>query len=247
MKKNGKYIGANHSANGMRFGGIDSSFNGIFTNEEVLIGTGLSEITPCQIGNINECYTILKEKINEKQPKDFETICECVFDTVQEYFGDYSNIKSRMSFYKDIDIIEKEEDIGKVSNLKGKNAAMCVERAMLSQNLLKSLEINSTYKCSGIKNNGLDEVHAYNIVNNNDKYYIFDATIPTMTNNKINPLIIEIPKEVYEQITSPNISTGYSVEVNHYAPLTDTDKNIVYDAGREKLYQKKEDNTVKKQ
>ena len=238
MKYNGKYIGANHTASGMRFGGINSSFKEIFKDEEVLIGSGF-DIIPCQIGNINECYQILKDKIEQKKPIKFETLCEIVFEVVQNYFGDYSNIEKRMDNYTELDFIQTKEDIGKVSNLKGKNRAMCTERAMLSQNLLKSIGINSIFKCSSIINNDKEEIHAYNILEHNKKYYIYDATIPTYKNNIITPIIIEIPKEVYEKIISPEQGVGYSVEVTHYNPLMKNEKHIIYDAGREQIYQQK--------
>jgi hypothetical protein len=234
MKYNGKYIGANF-VNGIKIGGIVSSYDGIFVDEEVLIGSGFDYI-PCVIGNVDEALSILKEKIEEKVPKNFVELCACVFATVQEYFGDYSNIDYRMENYKDADYVESFEDIGKISDLRGKNAAMCVERAMLSQNLLKHLNINSYYKCSGIINDGKSEVHSYNLVEYADRCYIFDATIPTLINEEINPLIAEIPKDVFDMISSPLHGIGYSVEVMHYNPLREMDKDIIYDSGRDKFF-----------
>ena len=236
MKLNNKYIGGNHTSKGIKYGGIYSSFNGTFTNEEVLVETGISDIIPCMIGNIEECYDELKSIISNNNITDFKSVCEIVFYVVYNYFGDYSNISERMNYYKDLDFIESDEDIGKVSDLKGKNAAMCVERAMLSQNLLKSLGIDSTYKCSGIKNNGNDEMHAYNLIKYNEKYYIFDSTIPTLVDGKISPIITEVPENIYNKIISPLSDTGASVEVEHYNPLASENKKIVYDAGRELYY-----------
>ena len=61
MKYNRKYIGCNRNGNWV-YGGIVSSFNGVFRNEEVLIETGM-DYTPCMIGDIADAYNLLDEKI----------------------------------------------------------------------------------------------------------------------------------------------------------------------------------------
>lgn len=238
------YIGANF-INGMYVGGVKSSFGDKFNDEEVLIGSGLDYI-PCVIGDIDELYGVLKDKIEERKPETFSDLSECIFGVVHEYFGDYSNIAERMENYPDLDYISDGVEIGKVSNLKGKNSAMCVERAMVSQNLLNFLGIKSFYKSSGILNNGKSEVHSYNLVEYDGKYYVFDATIPTLVDGVINPLIAEIPFEVYEMISNPKSSIGYSIEVSHYNPLRNEDKHIVYDSGRKQVFTYQEIEDVKK-
>ena len=55
---------------------------------------------------------MLKEIIYENDPQNFEDLCECVFKTVQEYFGDYSNINHKMNYYKELDFIFYD-DIGR--------------------------------------------------------------------------------------------------------------------------------------
>ena len=155
---------------------------------------------------------------------------------IEDYFGDYSNIDERMNNYPDTDFIEDGVPIGKVSDLKGKNAAMCVERAMVAQNLLKLLGINSYYKCSGIIKNGKKDVHSYNVVEYGGRYYIFDAAIPTLIDGEISPIVAEISKEVFEQLIQVRTREGISVEVSHFNPLRDEDINVVYDAGRDRKY-----------
>lgn len=229
-----KYIGANF-VHGTWFGGIDSSFNGVFQDEQVLIGSGLDYI-PCVIGDITDIYMLFGEKVAGRQPQSFEDYCVCIMQAIQDYFGDYSNIEDRMKNYPDLDDIGDGVAIGKVSDLKGKNSAMCVERAMVAQNLLRLLDIKSHYKSSGITKNGSKEVHSYNVVEYDGKYYIFDATIPTLTNEEVNPLVAEIPQEVYEQLIQVRTREGISAEVTHYNPLRSEDVDIVYDAGRDKKY-----------
>ena len=54
-----KYIGANH-IHGTWLGGIDSSFSGVFQDEQVLIGSGL-DYTPCIIGDISDIYIYIHQ------------------------------------------------------------------------------------------------------------------------------------------------------------------------------------------
>ncbi len=229
-----KYIGINH-INSTMFGGIDSSFNNIFKDEEILVEAGMDYI-PCQVGDISEIYDILKKNLDEKMPSNFHDLANLIFEAVQTYFGNYSNINDRMNNYHDLDEIEYLNlEVGKVSDLKGKNAAMCVERAIVTQNILKTLGYNSYYKASGIVKDGKIEGHAYNLVENNGEYYIFDTAIPTIENGKISPIVASIPKEVFDKMKSPSSSIGYSVMVSHFNPLRNTDVSITYDEGREEL------------
>lgn len=244
MKLNNKYIGCNYT--GFSYiGGINSSFKGIFKDKKVLIGSGLDYI-PCVMGNVNDAYEMLKELIKKHNANFFEEICECVYETVNTYFGGTQNVSTRMSYYKDFDDIETEDDITRVSSLKGKGAAMCVEWAILSQNLLKSLEFDTFYKSSGIKNNDRLEIHSYNLIENDGKYYLFDSSIPTEINGNTNPLITEIPKIVFEKISSPEQRIGYSIEVAHYNPLRNKDVHITYDANRKNIYNATNNNTKAK-
>ena len=230
----GKYIGANH-VHGTWFGGIDSSFGGVFQDEEVLIGSGLDYI-PCVIGDISGAYILFGKNVAERQPHTFEDYSICMMKTIQDYFGDYSNIDERMNNYPDTDFIEDGIPIGKVSDLKGKNAAMCVERAMVAQNLLKLLGINSYYKSSGIIKNGKKDVHSYNVVEYGGRYYIFDATIPTLIDGEVCPIVAEITDEVFKELIPVRNRNGISVEVSHYNPLMSEDVTIIYDSGRDMKY-----------
>ena len=229
-----KYIGANF-VHGTWFGGIDSSFDGVFKDEQVLIGSGL-DYTPCVIGDISSIYIMFGKNVAERQPHTFEDYSICMMKTIQEYFGDYSNIEERMANYPDTDFISDGVPIGKVSDLRGKNAAMCVERAMVAQNLLKLLGINSYYKCSGITKNDNKEVHAYNVVEYQGKYYIFDATMPTVKDEEISPIVAEITEEAFNELVQTRTREGISVEVAHYNPLRDEDIKVVYDSGRKRKY-----------
>jgi len=206
-----------------------TSFDGSFDNENIIVEYDIGSIRFGKIGNISEAYKNLKEKIGSRESCTFEELCSIVFEVVDEYFGRFENVKDRLSYYKDYDYAESEDDYGRISELKGKSSAMCVERAALAQNLLKSLGINSIYKATEIIINGKKEAHAFNLVEFEGKCYIFDSTIPTLRNDRIDPLVGEIPKEVFDKISMP-MFTGYGVEITHYNPLRDKEVTIVYDS-----------------
>ena len=239
-KKTGKqyrvrYIGVHHAVRGIFFGGVVSSYQGKFEDDDIVIlQNGLDDVRKTKLGNVKEAYEIFKEVLLNRRPKTFFEKCECVMETINRYFGDYSNIKSRLSFYPTED---EEKDDGEVANLAHQNAAICVERSMLAQNLLKELGINSTYKAGGfINNDGLNDAHAFNVVVDDDKYFIFDSTQPTLRDGIISPIVAEIPKDVYEAIIEPRNDDGISVRVSHYNPMTDKDYDVIYDANWDRLY-----------
>lgn len=233
------HIGVNHSAVGTFQGGMISSYKEILDNEdEITVESGIGDIRHCIIGDIKEAYEILKDVLISQKPQSFIEHMECVQETILKCFGDYSNIADRLSYFPDDEEIDNYGmEMGKVSDLFHKNAAMCVERAMLSHNLLKSIGIDSTFKMSGFMNNGNPDAHAYNLIAHDGKYYIFDATIPTLRDDIISPIICEIPKDIYDKISNPTSSIGISVHVSHYNPLQKKDYDVTYDAGRNEVYE----------
>ena len=231
------HIGVNYN-NGLQIGGNASSYSEKFDNEdEVNIETGIGDIRHGVIGNIKEAYEILKRHLEDARPSNIYEYSECVQKTILDYFGDYSNINERLSYFPDEEMVDLGASMGKVSDLAHKNAAMCIERAMVSQNLLKDLGFDVTFKVSGVIVNGKIEAHAYNLLSYNDKYYLFDATIPTIRDDEISPIICEIPKEFYEKIKNPSSDIGASIHVTHYNPLMGKEYDITYDSKRKDLYE----------
>ena len=210
-----------------------SSFDGVFDNTiPIAVENGMADTKYAQIGNIDEVYEIIDKKI--ENVNDFDTKMRLVFETVNEYFGSYDNFKDRINNYPSEDEIEEENERGKISDLKGKNAGMCVERAALSQNILKHIGINSIYKSTQITNNDKTEGHAYNLIENEGKYYIFDSTMPKEKDGKVTPIITEIPKEVFEELSKPEEKEGAPVEVEYYNPIRKMHKHITYDSWSKK-------------
>lgn len=224
-------IGANFT-HGVIHGGYLSSFNGSFDGESIGIETGLGDIVNAKIGDIKDAYELLKSKINNINSANIFELARVVLETIDEFFGGFDNIDGRMNYYCSEDF--KESENNKISNLKSTGAAMCVERSALAQNLLKSLGINSFFKTSGIIKNNNKEVHSYNLIEFNDKYYIFDSSMPNLINNQINPLIAEIDRETFTLLSSPISDIGISTTVSHYNPYRGIDVVITYDSGREK-------------
>jgi len=73
------------------------------------------------------------------------------------------------------------KDFVSISEFKGENAAACLERAGLAQNLLAFLGEDTELvggECALIE--GIKEFHAYNIVKKDDGYYLFDPTNPSL-------------------------------------------------------------------
>ena len=190
----------------------------------------MGDIVVSKIGDVSDAYPLLLSKMNGVDPNDIYEVSRVVLETVNEYFGGFDNISTRLDYYLPDD--EPESINNKISNLKGTGAAMCVERAALSQNLLCYLGINSFYKSSGILKNNQRDVHRYNLIEYNGRYFIFDSSMPNLIDNQTNPLIAEIDSETFALASAPVSNYGISVSVSHYNPYRNMDITVTYDPGR---------------
>lgn len=219
--------------------GQKSTFGGIFNDEVALLESGIMNFRYVKLGDAKDAYDILENKLSNTKKYSFEDLMKYIAETVQEYFGDYSNISSRLENYPDEEDVEYfSMERGKASDLQGKNAAMCVERAMLSQNLLKYISkklpgLESYFKVTGVEIQREEdklkrEVHAFNLVSYNGNYYIFDSTIPKGTKDSLQPIVAEIPEHVFTSlIESP--CGGYAVELEHISALTGKKMHYILD------------------
>lgn len=228
-----KPIGANCLCGGVRIGGVKSSERNFLTQSSVIALASSWDMIYCTTGDMSNAYRMIIEELQNKDDINFFDATKLVYETTQKYFGDTSKFDTRMEYFPDEDEIAFDgKERGKISNLEGKNAAACVERAALSHNLMKMLGIDSTYKISGILDGEKKDAHAYNLVKYNGKAYIFDSTIPRgKENDEVTPLITEIPEEAYEKMRSDESRVGYSVHVEYYSPLSHRNRSITYDAG----------------
>ncbi len=251
------YVGVNHTVEGNIYSDIISSYNNIFTPEDLIIITDPKSSLRCStIGNISKAYELLRNEVASRSPRDAESYMFCVQCAIEQYFGPYAkDKKKRLSFYPtEEDIVNHGKKRGEISDLGGKkpplNLAVSLERAVVAQNLLMScaIDISSTFKISATTINGKDRVHAYNLVHEtlDDKYYICDFAIPTLRNGEISPIVCEIPKEVYDKMINPLPNIGYSVEVDYSNPVNKKNYIVTYDAGRDEVYKVDQSLTKKK-
>ena len=192
--------------------------------DEICIGGGVTDGNEYLI--IDECkeaWDILAKIISQNNPQTLEEKCICVQAAINSYFGDLSHGSERIDFYK-------ERGGVPLSSFAGKNMAACVERAALSHMMLKSLGINSTFRISDITINGSRDNHAYNLIEENGVYYIYDSTQPMLKDNLINPLIAEIPREVYEGL---KVKYKMGAHIVHYGPLTNKEYDVIYNPSTE--------------
>jgi len=114
------------------------------------------------------------------------TLVKYVENFINGYFGISNGTDMRDTYFDQIafqttttddEYFEKLENL-EIGDLKGKNVAMCTERAALAQNLL-SLFGFDVYYCMGcVSNNGKEESHCFNIARAKDTFMLLDYSIP---------------------------------------------------------------------
>ena len=220
---------------------INMSYKDVFKSDyKVLIEKKDGYSRYAMLGDIKEAYKLLRDEVNARNPRNMDEYIECVERVIIHYFGNYANIKNRMNIYP------KGDDGGKVSNMAHKNMALGIERAMLAQNLLWEVGVDSVFKISDTIINDKIVSHGYNLIDQVNKQYILDVTIPTEKNGRVFPIVCEIPKEIYDQMIKNNDIDGYSVHVKHLNPLDCKEYDITYDAGKDNVYEGKKSFTKKK-
>lgn len=233
-----------------------STFGGTFKNEVAWLESGLGNTRCAQLGDVKDAYDILENKLSDKKNIEFEDVMKSIAETVQEYFGDYSNLSSRLQNYPDEEEVKLYSmERGKASDLKGKNAAACMERAMLSQNLLKYISeklpgLESYFKETGIEiqrdeDKPKKEVHAFNLVSYNGKHYIFDSTIPKGTKDNLQPIVAVLPEHVFTSLVESKCR-GYAVELEHISALTGKKMHYILDYSAESKYKTNDSRLARK-
>ena len=104
------------------------------------------------------------------------TAMNYIYYFIRDYFELEGNHKNR-----DV-LFAQNKDEYDIEDLKGKNAAVCNERAAVAQNLFSILGIESYYMVGQVN----ETPHAYNIVNHKGEYFLYDAStvIPRYENGK---------------------------------------------------------------
>lgn len=198
-----KKLGINRFGD-MIFGIISASNNFIDEQTEIIIENEHTNRIIVTTGNLDDLYLCMLEKVKTLPVESLKNILSIVSDTVSEYFGENGDVKKRLEFLPDSD-----KELGTLVHLKGKNVASPVERAVLSQNLLKLLGFNSTIKQSTITIDGHEEYHAYNIIRLNKKNYIYDCSLPRkLEDGRTSPIVGIISDEEYSKITNGSYKSG---------------------------------------
>lgn len=160
--------------------GIYNEF--IDKDTHVIVGRGIKNSFYFKTGNLDEAYLSLMNKVkvntnctlNINSEEELLNILNKIYATIIEYFG-YGNVEDRIKHYES----NWSQNIT-LESLKGKNLAVCLEDAVLAQNMLKLLGFNSTLKVSLIQlENGKYDRHAYNLISYKNKHYIFDSRFPS--------------------------------------------------------------------
>lgn len=201
----------------MTLGGKKSSINEFISDNIKLNAQDgmLADIVNLYIDDCTEAYENLIMKIQKLENTSFDDIMMAVYSTVNDYFGGIEKVSAeqRAKYYEQLGNLEKD---AKLSDFKGKNLAACVERAGLSQNLLKFLGFNAICKSSQITIDGKRDAHNYNLVEYKAKYYIFDATIPNKDEKgNVSPIVAEIPKDVFEKLSDPMHKDDVAIVTEH--------------------------------
>lgn len=105
---------------------------------------------------------------------------------INGYFGISNGYDMRDDYFDQIafqttmtddEYFEKLDNL-KIGDLKGKNIAMCTERAAMAQNLL-SLFGFDVYYCMGcVDNGGKEEAHCFNIARAKNTFMLLDYSLP---------------------------------------------------------------------
>lgn len=133
--------------------------------------------------------------IKKYQVKNKGLLVKLIENFINNYFGLPNNKDMRDDFFDEIafkttktdeEYFEKLDKLT-IGDLKEKDRAMCTERAALAQNLLSFFGIE-TYYCMGcLDNNGVQEVHCFNIAKAKDNFILLDYSVPIsiFENNKL--------------------------------------------------------------
>ena len=198
--------------------------------------------------NDDEVYKVFLDTIGEfyqvsawKERGIKQITFNAINRAVGKYFGNHYGTKNTEGMNQELylDHTAADSDDINLSELKGKNLAVCAEKATVAQNLLTFMGIESTLIFSS--NCRLTEGepttgHAYPIFRTEKGIFIYDPTNPIIaldTEEKVSsvyPAIYPINEEEYERLMS-----GGEVEVSH-SDLKTVDGALVKDEPQKRIY-----------
>ena len=191
---------------------------------------------------------------------DRSSLVKYIEKYINSYFGIISDGIDRRDTYfnqmafdtttTDEELFEKIANL-EIGDLKGKNVAMCTEKAAMAQNLL-SLFGFEVYYCMGcVNNNGKEEAHCFNIARAKDTYRLLDYSIPVTVFSNSNAVdyapfqgdieLNEIEDVLLNGINKEFFSYEY-IKTPHGIKKMETGEIRIYNVGSMRLEQTKPQN-----
>ena len=187
-------------------------------NWVIILKDDFKDSIEIKINNFSEAYKYLREEIAYKSPRTFIDYTSCIEQAIIKYFGFYYDVKKSLQFYYH----DKKEK--SINDLSKKNMATSVERSIIAQALLIEYGADTVFKLSDAIINDKEDIHAYNLIHYSGKYYIFDATIPTIKDCAYSPIVCEIEKDTYDKL----LNDEQSITITHLNPLNNKEYSITY-------------------
>lgn len=134
------------------------------------------------LGNYDYVFSFFK-KIKELGINNKLEVIKYLSSFMDEYFGSFCGVDKREQF------LLKYNGNATIDCFKGKNLAACSERAAIVNNILEIIGISCIYVTGTV--NG--EQHAFNIVINNNKYYLLDTAFNCTLYDDKNKVLGTVP------------------------------------------------------
>lgn len=182
-----------------------------FIPRETIIDNGGSYY---YIKNNDYIYEFINE-LRENNITDENKILKSIYYFLNKYFGIDGDEERRLDIFNQN---TNGNDYPDISVLKGKNAAMCSERAAIAQNLFSFLGIESYYISGKIDTRKEQGEHAFNIIKYNGKTVIYDATrdVPLYKGDKIVAYRYYLQEIESNQISDEGVSRDAQFQVDDY-------------------------------
>lgn len=123
--------------------------------------------------------------IKNNNVKTMNHLVKVVENFINYYFGEPTGKDVRDRYFDGFVLQTKTDEemfntIERFSlgDMKGKNIAMCTERAAIAQNLLSLFGLEIYYCMGCIKHDNKEEPHCFNIARGRDKYILLDYSMP---------------------------------------------------------------------
>ena len=105
--ENNYYVGANN-LNGAKISKTLSTRSEFLDKQEISMQSDLMDIRRQVVGNVDDAYIELMNKIKKSEFCDFEHLCYLVYETVTDYFGYNYNLEKRLQIFKTIDEVHNK-------------------------------------------------------------------------------------------------------------------------------------------